>query len=64
MQLGGVYLGIDNVVDKLSEINKSKISVHKMYLFNILGDEDVYDAVHTNNNGSEKISKYIYSLYE
>ncbi len=63
MQLGGVYLGIDNVVEKLSEINKSKISVHKMYLLNILGDEDVYDAVHTNNNGSEKISEYIHSLY-
>tara|TARA_Y100001968_G_scaffold320824_1_gene354355 strand:+ start:432 stop:1511 length:1080 start_codon:yes stop_codon:yes gene_type:complete len=62
--IGGVYLGIDNAIENLSKKHKSKVSVHKMYLLKIIEDEDVYDALHTNNNGSKKISEYIYSLYK
>ena len=40
----------------LSEYN---IKLIEMYKENILGDNDVYDYIHTNKLGSRKIADYI-----
>ena len=62
-ELSALYLTMDNVVNNLDKNLKPNVSVHKMYLHNIIKDDDVYDAVHTNSKGSRKIANYISSLY-
>ena len=37
----------------------NKVKIYPMYLDSYLLADDVYDYVHTNKNGSKKISNYI-----
>ena len=57
-------LKVFNLQEKiLSELQiKKNIKLFKMYLEDIIKDDDVYDYVHTNNKGSNKIAKYIESI--
>ena len=43
----------------LSNFSNKKVKFYPMYLNSYLSYEDVYDNVHTNNNGSKKIADYI-----
>ena len=40
-------------------LNDGKVKIYPMYLDSYLLEEDVYDYVHTNKNGSKKIAEYI-----
>ena len=57
-KLGQVYLAQDKAVAILEKENQPKVI--KMYLENIISEDGVYDAVHTNDKGSRQIGEYIY----
>ena len=54
---GQVYLQ-QNLAISSTKFKKSPVIV-SMYLENILMDNDVYDYVHTNPDGSKKIAEYL-----
>ena len=56
-QLASVYATQDQAIKSFIKTNEVKIL--PMYLKNIIGSNDVYDNVHTNQNGSKKIGMYI-----
>jgi len=62
LELANVHLNIDKSVKKLQN-ESNKLSHYKMYLLNILKDDDVYDTIHTNIKGSKKIAEYIGSTF-
>ena len=56
-RLASVYATQDEAIRSFDGSNK--VEILPMYLQNIIGSNDVYDYVHTNPNGSKKISEYI-----
>ena len=52
----------EKIIDKYS-INKN-LKIYQMYLKDIIQDNDVYDYVHTNKSGSNKIASYIEGIFK
>ena len=62
--LGYTYLQMDRAMSRIPIKLRSRLSIEKMYLEEIIKDDDVYDAIHTNKEGSKKIAEYIEKLYK
>ena len=45
-------------------LNDGKVKIYPMYLNSYLSEEDVYDYVHTNKSGSNKIALYIDKIFK
>ena len=52
----------EKIIEKYS-VNKN-FKIYPMYLKNIIKDNDVYDYVHTNKSGSNKIALYIDKIFK
>ena len=60
LDLMKVYLIQEKVISRF--FKDSKIKIAPMYLKKYIGDDDVYDFVHSNSKGSLKIAEYIASF--
>ena len=56
-----IYKLQDKILKKY--YTNDNLKIYPMYLKNIIKDNDVYDYVHTNRSGSNKIASYVKQIF-